>query len=159
MTTQELFQTVQNSDIAIALGQAHIFFGILAQLFHISGLILLLTSILLVNLRLLGVGLTHFSTPELAKYTKPFVLTGLVFLVISGLFMLVPSAALYEPNPAFWLKLKLFAVALVIQFTLYRVVTTATTPNRLLAIITAIISLLLWFSVGLAGRAIGFVAA
>lgn len=159
MSTQELFQAVQNSDIAIALGQAHIFFGILAQLFHISGLVLLLTSILLVNLRLLGVGLTYFSAPQLAQSTKPFIYTGLVFLILSGVFMLAPSAALYEPNPAFWIKLKLFAVALVIQFTLYRAVTRTETPNRLLAISTAIISLLLWFSVGLAGRAIGFVAA
>lgn len=159
MNTQELFQAVQNSDIAIALGQAHIFFGILAQLFHISGLVLLLTSILLVNLRLLGVGLTHFSAPQLAQYTQPFIYTGLGFLILSGVFMLAPSAALYEPNPAFWIKLKLFAVALVIQFTLYRAVTKTETSNRLLAISTAIISLLLWFSVGLAGRAIGFVAA
>lgn len=159
MTTHELFQAVQNSDIAIALGQANILFGILAQLFHIGGLVLLLTSILLVNLRLLGVGLTHFSAPELARYTKPFVLTGLIFLIASGVFMLVPSAALYEPNPAFWLKLKLLAVALIIQFTLYRAVTATEIPHRLLAITTAIISLLLWFSVGLAGRAIGFVAA
>jgi|GEM_PF-265984 len=159
ITTHELFQSIQNSEIATALGQAPIFFGILAQLFHISGLVLVLTSILLVNLRLLGVGFTYFSAPQLAKYTKPFIFTGLVFLVLSGLFMLAPSAALYEPNPAFWLKLKLFAVALIIQFTLYRAVTTAEKPNRFLAVATAILSLLLWFSVGLAGRAIGFVAA
>ena len=159
MNTQELFQAVQNSEIAIALGQANIFFGILAQLFHISGLVLLLTSILLVNLRLLGAGLTHFTAPQLAQYTKPFIYTGLGFLILSGVFMLAPSAALYEPNPAFWIKLKLFAVALIIQFTLYRAVTKTETPNRLLAISTAILSLLLWLSVGLAGRAIGFVAA
>lgn len=159
MGTQELFHLIQNSDIAIALGQAPLFFGILAQLFHISGLVLLLTSILLVNLRLLGVGFTYFSAPQLARYTKPFVFIGLGFLVLSGVFMLAPSAALYEPNPAFWLKLKLFAVALVIQFTLYRAVTRTDNPKRWLATITAILSLLLWFSVGLAGRAIGFVAA
>ncbi|MFC3115321.1 DUF6644 family protein [Cellvibrio fontiphilus] len=159
MNTQELFQAVQNSDIAIALGQAPIFFGILAQLFHISGLVLLLTSILLVNLRLLGVGFTWFSAPQLAQYTKPFIYTGLLFLILSGVFMLAPSAALYEPNPAFWIKLKLFAVALFIQFTLYRAVSTNENPNRVLAVTTAIVSLVLWFSVGLAGRAIGFVAA
>lgn len=159
MNTQELFQAVQNSDVAIALGQAPIFFGILAQLFHISGLVLLLTSILLVNLRLLGVGFTWFSAPQLAQYTKPFIYTGLLFLILSGVFMLAPSAALYEPNPAFWIKLKLFAVALIIQFTLYRAVSTHDNPNRVLAVTTAIVSLVLWFSVGLAGRAIGFVAA
>ncbi len=159
MNTQELFQAVQNSDIAIALGQAPLFFGILAQLFHIGGLVLLLTSILLVNLRLLGVGFTWFSAPQLAQYTKPFIYTGLLFLILSGVFMLAPSAALYEPNPAFWIKLKLFAVALIIQFTLYRAVSTSENPNRVLAVTTAIVSLVLWFSVGLAGRAIGFVAA
>ena len=159
MTTQELFQVVQDSDVAIALGQAHLLYGILAQLFHISGLVLLLTSILLVNLRLLGVGFTYFPVPKLARYTRPFILLGLVFLVVSGIFMLVPSAALYEPNPAFWLKLKLFAAALIVQFTLYHAVTITERPNRFLAVTTAVVSLLLWFSVGMAGRAISFVAA
>lgn len=159
MNTHEIFQAVQNSEFAISLGQAHLLFGIFAQLFHISGLVLLLTSILLVNLRLLGTGLTHFSAPQLEKYTRPFVITGLVLLVLSGVFMLIPSAALYEPNPAFWLKMKLLVVALVIQYSLYRKVASIENPHRALAIVTAIISLLLWFSVGLAGRAIGFVAA
>lgn len=154
-----MFQAIQNSSFAIALGQAPLVFGIVAQLFHIAGLILLLTSILLVNLRLLGVGLIHFSAAQLAAYTRPFVLTGLAFLVLSGLFMLIPSAALYEPNPAFWFKMKLFIAALIIQYSLYRKVAAAENPRRWLAIITAIISLLLWFGVGLAGRAIGFVAA
>ncbi len=159
MSTEAIFQSIQNSSVAIALGQAPLVFGILAQLFHIAGLILVLTSILLVNLRLLGVGLTHFSSAQLANYTKPYVITGLIFLVLSGVFMLAPSAALYEPNPAFWFKMKLFVVALAIQYSLYRKVAAAKNPQRWLAIVTALISLLLWFSVGLAGRAIGFMAA
>ncbi len=159
MSTESIFQAIQNSSIAISLGQAHLVFGIFAQLFHIAGLVLLLTSILLVNLRLLGVGLTHFSAPQLAGYTKPFIITGLVFLLLSGIFMLIPSAALYEPNPAFWLKMKLLILALVVQYSLFNYVSTRDNPAPWLAVITAIISLALWFSVGLAGRAIGFVAA
>jgi hypothetical protein len=159
MTTQIFFQAIQNSGVAVALGQAHLVFGIFAQLFHIAGLVLLLTSILLVNLRLLGVGLTYFSAPELANYTRPFVFTGLIFLLLSGLFMLIPSAALYEPNPAFWLKMKLLVAALIIQYSVYKNVTTTGTPAPWLATVTAIVSLVLWFAVGLAGRAIGFVAA
>lgn len=159
MTSLDLFQTIQNSELAIALGQANLLYGIVAQLFHISGLVLLLSSILLVNLRLLGLGLTYFSAAQLAASTRPYVWAGLFFLVLSGVFMLVPSAALYEPNPAFWLKMKLLVLALLIQFTLYRIVTAKENPHRMLAILTAIVSLLLWFSVGLAGRAIGFVAA
>ncbi len=159
MNTQIIFQAIQNSSLAVALGQAHLVFGIFAQLFHIAGLVLLLTSILVVNLRLLGVGLTYFSAPELANYTRPFVFTGLIFLLLSGLFMLIPSAALYEPNPAFWLKVKLLVAALIVQHSVYKKVTTAEAPAPWLAAITAIVSLVLWFAVGLAGRAIGFVAA
>lgn len=159
MSTETFFQAIQNSSIAITLGQAHLVFGIFAQLFHIAGLVLLLTSVLLVNLRLLGFGLTHFSAPQLADYTKPFIFFGLILLVLSGLFMLVPSAALYEPNPAFWLKMKLLIVALVIQYSLFRHVSNHENPAPWLANLTAAISLVLWFSVGLAGRAIGFVAA
>jgi uncharacterized membrane protein SirB2 len=159
MSTEAIFQTIQNSNIGITLGQAHLVFGIFAQLFHIVGLVLLLTSILLVNLRLLGAGLTHFSAPQLANYTKPFVLTGLIFLILSGLFMLIPSAALYEPNPAFWIKMKLLVIALFVQYSLFKYVAAKENPATWLAIVTAVVSLALWFSVGLAGRAIGFVAA
>jgi hypothetical protein len=159
VNTKELFQYIQDSSFAISMGQLDNLFGIGAQLFHISGLVLVLTSILLVNLRLLGKGLISISIPDLVKMTNPFVWVGLAFLVLSGLFMLIPSAALYEPNPAFWLKMKTFVVALIIQFSLYRQVTKTEFPNRWLAVITAILSLLLWFSVGLSGRAIGFVAA
>lgn len=159
MNTQDFFQYIQNTEFAIGLGQLDNLFGIAAQLFHISGLILVLTSILLVNLRLLGRGLVSLSTPDLVRLTNPYIWLGLFFLVLSGLFMLVPSASLYEPNPAFWLKMKLFLVALVIQFSLYRKVTADDQPKRWLAIITAIISFTVWFAVGLAGRAIGFVAA
>jgi hypothetical protein len=159
VSTQQLFQSIQNSDIAIAMGQSNHLFGVLAQLFHIAGLIFILASILLVNLRLLGVGLIQQTSAELVKATNPYVWTGLVFLILSGLFMFAPSAALYYPNPAFWFKLQVFAVALLVQFTLYRKITTTESPNRALATITAISSLTLWFTVGLAGRAIGFMAA
>lgn len=159
MSTQAAFQYIQDTSFAISLGQLNPLFGIGAQLFHISGLILVLTPILLVNLRLLGKGLIGISIPELVKITNPFVWLGLVFLVLSGLFMLIPSASLYEPNPAFWLKMKILAVALIIQFSLYRQVTKTESPNHWLAIVTAILSLVLWFAVGLTGRAIGFVAA
>ena len=73
--------------------------------------------------------------------------------------MVAPSAALYYPNPAFWLKFQLLALALIVQFTLYRKVTASEKPNRALAVITAVVSLALWFGVGIAGRAIGYVAA
>lgn len=159
MSTQAIFLTLQNSDFGIGIGQANRLYGIAAQLFHIVGLIFILSSILLVNLRLLGFGLTQQPVGLLVKRTNPLIWAGLFFISLSGFFMFAPSAALYYPNPAFWLKFQLFGVALVVQFTLYRKITATETPNPYVAKIVAIISILLWFAVGLAGRAIGYVAA
>lgn len=159
MSTQHFFQALQNSELAISIGQSNHLYGVLAQLFHITGLILILAPLLLVNLRLLGTGLTNQSVKNLVKATNPLIWLGLVFISLSGLFMFAPSAALYYPNPAFWLKFQMLGIALVLQFTLYKKVTATETPNRALAVITAIASLTLWFGVGIAGRAIGFVAA
>jgi hypothetical protein len=46
---------------------------------------------------------------------------------------------------------------LIVQFTLYRKVTKATQPKPLFATGSALLSLSLWFGVGLFGRAIGYV--
>ena len=84
---------------------------------------------------------------------------GLVLLLFSGLFMLLPSASLYEPNPAFNLKIKLLLLALLAHYTLLGRIAQDAWATRWHAKIIAIFLLVLWFSVGMAGRAIGFMAA
>lgn len=157
MSTQAIFHSLQNSAFGIGISKLDHLFGALAQLFHITGLLLLLSALLLVNLRLLGVGLRHQSLTQLVKATNPLIFYGLGFLGLSGLFIFLPSADIYYPNPAFWTKLTLLALALIIQFTLYRKVTASETPSRALANTTAVLSLTLWFGVAFAGRAIGFI--
>jgi len=159
VSTFAFFQALQNSEIAVGIGQSNHLYGVVAQVFHITGMVLILASVLVVNLRLLGAGLVNQSVPQLVKATNPLIWIGLLFILFSGIFMFAPSAALYYPNPAFWLKFQLLALAIVVQFTLYRKITATKKPNRALAITTAIISLALWFGVGIAGRAIGYVAA
>ncbi|HEY6529816.1 MAG TPA: DUF6644 family protein [Cellvibrionaceae bacterium] len=150
---------VQNSHIAYVIGQLNNIWGIFAQFFHIAGLILVLLSVVLVSLRLLGFGLLAQSAVQLAYLTRSWILVGLIFLAASGLFMLIPSASLYYPNPALWFKFSALAVALVVQFGLSRYVLKQEHPRKLYAVSYALISLTLWFVVGLAGRAIGFMAA
>lgn len=157
MSTQAFFHSLQNSALGTGIGKLDPLFGALVQLFHIAGFLLILTAILIANLRLLGVGLRSQSVPQLVKATNPLILYGLGFLVVSGLFILLPSADIYYPNPAFWTKASLLFLALIVQFTLYRKVTTSASPNQTLASLTAVLSLTLWFGVAYAGRAIGFV--
>ncbi|MDO9213283.1 MAG: hypothetical protein Q8Q54_05160 [Methylococcales bacterium] len=156
MSTLELFKAIQTSDFSRLIGSQNHLFCATAQLFHIAGLILLLASIVLVSIRLLGIGLPNQSLPQLAKATKWLVWTGLGLLTVSGIVIFVPAATNYEPNFFFWSKFILLAAALVVHVTLYRKITTSETPNPLIAKTTAVLSLTLWFSVAFAGRFIGF---
>jgi hypothetical protein len=156
MSTLELFKAIQTSGFSRLIGSQDHFFCATAQLFHIAGLILLLASIVLVSLRLLGIGLPNQSLPQLAKSTKWLVWTGLGLLTASGIVIFVPAATNYVPNTFFWSKFILLAAALLLHFTLYHKITASENPNPLIAKTTAVLSLTLWFSVAFAGRFIGF---
>ncbi len=156
MTTEAFFTELQTNQVSLYISQLNAFAGAIAQLFHILGFLLILTAVLIVNLRLVGLGLRKQPIPYLAKVTNPLILTGLALVAISGLFILLPSASLYYPNPAFWLKFYLLAAVLVVHFTITRLVTRKENPKPVVAISAAILSLTLWFGVAFAGRAIGF---
>ncbi len=156
MSIPELFKAIQTSDLSRFIGSQNHLFCATAQLFHIAGLILLLASIVLVSLRLLGIGLPNLSLIQLSKATKWLVWTGLGLLTVSGIVIFIPAATNYAPNTFFWSKFILLALALLLHVTLYRKVTASENPNPLIAKATAVMSLTLWFSVAFAGRFIGF---
>lgn len=153
---EQFFNTIQNSGIGSFLGKQNHLLGAIAELFHIAGLILLLSSLLVIGLRLMGWGLVSLSIPELAKSTSRFIWLGLAFLVVSGLILFVPAANVYYPNKIFWFKFQVLLLALIAHFTLYQYVTRSRKLKPWVARISAIVILGLWFSVAFAGRFVGF---
>jgi hypothetical protein len=156
VSSQALFDSIQHSALSVSLTKLDHLFGAVAQLGHITGLIFLLSSVVLVNIRVLGFGLTDQPVTRLATSTQRFVWIGLALLAISGLFIFLPAANIYYINPFFWYKAELLVVAVIVHLTLFRWVTTTDTPNPILAKTTAVLSLLLWFGIGASGRIIGF---
>jgi hypothetical protein len=156
MTLFDLFDTLQNSALSTLIRKQNHLFGAGAQLFHITGLVLVLSSVLLVSLRLLGVGLIKQSVPQLVQATSRFIWIGLGLLVISGIFIFLPAADHYYPNPIFWSKFLLLAIALAFHITWYRKVTLSDSPRPVVAKSTAWLALSIWFGVAYAGRFIGF---
>jgi hypothetical protein len=156
MSTHDLFDSIQHSGVSSFISHFDHLFGAVAQLVHITGLVLLLSSVVLINLRLLGFGLTGQPVAKLAASTQKFVWGGLVLLAISGLFIFIPAALIYYVNPFFWYKVELLTLAVIVQLTLFRWVTKTESPNPILAKSTALLSLSLWFGVGAAARIIGF---
>jgi len=155
MSTLELFRALQASNFGRFIGSLDHLVHAGIQLMHITGLLLLLSSIVLVSLRLLGIGLRTVLLTEIADATNRFIWIGLALLVISGVLMLAPSATNYYENDFFWDKLVLLGLALLVHVTLFRKVTRLEHAPAIAAPL-AVLSLLLWFGVAFAGRFIGF---
>ncbi|MEO7577048.1 MAG: DUF6644 family protein [Massilia sp.] len=153
--------TLQNTALGQILRQASPATVLVIQIGHVLGLILLLTSLLLVNLRLLGWGLRSQPLADIVGATRWALRTGLLLTIASGSALYLSAPVSYITNVAFVPKMVLLLSALVLQATLFRHVTGARDGapelSPLLARSTAVLSLTLWFGVGLAGRAIGFV--
>lgn len=156
MSISTLFDGIQNSELGSLISHQDHLFGAGAQLLHISGLILVLASVVLVSLRLLGLVLTEIPTAQLAKSTAGFIWLGLFLLLLSGLVIFIPAASHYYPNPVFWLKFSLLGLALLLHLTWYRHVTGKPSVRPLIARGTAAVVLTTWFGVAYAARFIGF---
>ena len=128
------------------------------QSFHLFGITLLLGSMVLLNLRLSGIGLRQLPMAALSRQIWPWATGGLLLAIASGLLVFVPDPARYAANYAFRTKMVALCVAMAFQFVIYRRVirSSAAEPTSGRNLAVACGSLLLWFLVGWAGRAIAF---
>ena len=128
------------------------------EAFHLIGLGVIGGAILLVDLRLLGVGLTGQPVARLSADAEPWLLGALALMFASGIPIFLSEATKAYYSYAFWIKMTCLFLALIFTFTIRRQVT----QNGLaigrpqLAKLTALISLALWFGVAWGGRWIGF---
>lgn len=128
------------------------------QSVHLISLALLGGSVLLVDLRLLGFGLRHQPVAQLARDIEPWLIASLVTIVVTGIALFTSEALRCYYSEPFWWKMEFLAAAIPFTFTIRRKVTLAD-ENRVGPIwgrLTAVVSLTLWFGVGLSGRWIAF---
>jgi hypothetical protein len=148
-------ESLQSSAVGQLISGSNHLVGAAVQIVHIAGIVLLLTSVLLVALRLLGLGLREQSVAEVEELARPFLWWGLAATVISGSLFFISTAVIYAPKWAFQLKLVLLVLAVLLQFGLIRRLVNHP-ASKAMTRGGAVASLVLWVSVGLAGRAIGF---
>jgi hypothetical protein len=129
------------------------------EMFHLLALSILGGTILIVDLRLLGIGLRSQSAAALDRELKPYLIGSLAVSVLTGILLLAEEPMKCYYNEAFRLKMLLLALAVffyfIVQGRLFQ-----REPGggpSLFAKLMGIVSLLLWLSVGLAGRAIGII--
>jgi hypothetical protein len=152
-----LFETIEASSLGEAIRNSLWLFPVIES-FHLVGLAVIGGAVLLVDLRLLGIGLRGHPVAQLAREMHPWVLGSLALMILSGVPLFVSEAVKCYFSPAFWIKMTALALAVLFTLTVRRRVTCAPEerfgPGVLRAV--ALTSLALWATVGWGGRWIGF---
>ena len=157
MSTLDTFQWFQQTPVGHALGHANHLWGAFFQLIHIVGFILLLSAVVLINLRLFGVGLKRQPVLKVTQSAIPLLWIGLGAAAFSGITIFLSGPVHYYPNEAFWIKIVLLLLAVVFQAAIYNRLVSTQTERPSAAKVAATLSLVLWFGVGIAGRTIGYI--
>ena len=125
---------------------------------HVVALALLCGAILILNLRLYGLTLPAKPVRLLAQELAPWVLVSLIIILGTGLMLFSTEAMKAYASVPFQVKMIFLFAAVVFHYTVYKKVTNAdeTQISPMWNKLAATISLVLWFGVGLGGRAIGF---
>ena len=179
---EAFFRWCESSLIGRAVAESIWAFPILEAV-HLIGLCMLGGALLVVDLRLLGVGLTGQPVAALARHARPWLIGALVTMVATGVPLFLSEAIKAYYNTSFWVKMSTLPVALAFTFTVReRIVRRDRTstgcppegrpegrpegpedpqdsgdePGAALDRIVGAVSLTLWFIVAAAGRWIGF---
>lgn len=119
---------------------------------HLIGIALLVGTSLLIDLRLLGLGLRVATPTQVLRTLRPWLLGGLGVVLASGAWLLLADPLKYYANPVFRLKALLLVLAITTQLGLFRA-STESLGSGLKAVAGA--GILLWFATIIAGRWVG----
>jgi hypothetical protein len=157
MSLLPFFQWCENTSFVAALREIRWLVPTI-QAVHVMGFTLIGGTVLVVNLRLLGVGLRHQPVAQVARDAERWLFISLAVIVPSGFTLFMTEATKCYFYMAFWVKMTAFFLALVFTFTAHRRVAMAdeTSVSPRLSKLVAWVSLSLWSCVGIAGRLIGF---
>ena len=129
------------------------------EAFHLIGYGLILGAVLIVDLRLLGAGLSRQPAAQLDASVQPWIICGVAAMAVSGILLFLSESIKCYYSAAFWIKMACLLLALIFMFTLRRrAVGSVKADDRppMQARMTALVSLALWFGVAWGGRWIGF---
>jgi uncharacterized protein DUF6644 len=124
---------------------------------HLLGLCLLGGAVLLVDMRLLGIGLRRHPIPQIAREAAPFLAIAATLMLLTGIALFLSESVKCYYSQAFWVKITTLPVALLFTYLVRQRVAARAADNPTATTRTvAAVSMLLWFTVAAAGRWIGF---
>src|SRR5262245_42694882 len=124
---------------------------------HLLGLCVLGGTVLIVDLRMLGLGLKRHTIAQLAHDAKPWLIASIVVMLATGTALFLSESVKCYYSQSFWVKIITIPLAILFTFTIREWTARggtldATGRTRFVALA----SLTLWFVIAAAGRWIGF---
>jgi hypothetical protein len=125
----------------------------IVQTIHLLSISAIMGSVVLIDLKVLGLALPHQGTRELIRRLMPWTWAALPLLALSGLVFIVAQPHRYFDNPMFRLKFTLLVPAIALAAVFHA----SDLKDGKLAKLLAAVSLCLWLGVAMAGRWIAYV--
>ena len=149
---RSFFQTMND----VGVYRSSIYLGPGVNLVHLVSMCTFMGALLMVDLRLLGVGLTEHRVKDLARSARPWLIGGLIGLILTGIPAMMAAANDEYHSKVFWFKMYVLFFAIVFTFTLRRSVTRADEGrvSPVLAKLVAVVSIVSWMTVAAGGRLI-----
>jgi|SRR5438552_1580623 hypothetical protein len=123
---------------------------------HLLALAVIGGAVLIVDMRLVGLGMRQQPISQVAKDAEPWLIGSLAVMLITGFMLMTSEAMRCYYNGAFWLKMWSLLFATIFTFTVRRRVAFADAVKPMWTKVVGVISVLLWSGVGVGGRGIGF---
>jgi hypothetical protein len=124
---------------------------------HLLALVVFAGAVLIVDLRLMGRGLTERPLAQIARDARPWLTGGFLALVFTGIPQLTSTAIKQYYSPFFWFKMEVLLVAVIFTLTLRHRVTLAD-EARVRPVwrrLVGLTSIALWSAVAIPARLIG----
>jgi hypothetical protein len=128
-----------------------------AECFHIVFFGVAIGTIMIVDLRLLGLAFLKTTPAKLLHDTWVYTLIGLAVTVLAGMALFLTDPRMYYFSPWFRFKAAALLIAILYNYTVhYKVASSSTSPN--VGVVVGAISVLLWVSVVTGGLFVGLLA-
>jgi hypothetical protein len=157
MSLLPFFQWCESSAVGGAIRNSQWLFPVIESI-HLLALILIGGSVLVLDMRLFGLGLRRQPVAELARDVEPWLIGSLVVMLCTGILLFLSESTKCYYSTAFSVKMTSLFLAIVFTFTVRRKVALAD-ESRVRPIwskLVAVVSVALWSGVGIGGRWIGF---
>jgi uncharacterized membrane protein SirB2 len=157
MSVLAFFAWCENTSLGEAIRASRWLFPAIESV-HLLALAVIGGAVLVMNLRLLGLGIKGQPAAQLWRDTWPWLMGSLTVMLISGMLLFTSEAIKLYYHGAFWVKMSSLLLAMIFTFTVMRKVALAD-PGRVGPVwgrAAAVVSILLWSTVGVCGRWIGF---